>query len=85
MAERVTRKGKRQAPPRRGTGRAAAPDSGRQAQQRLESLERERDRLKGELADALARITRLEEARDQAVNRIDWAIDSLHNVLESDA
>jgi len=85
MAERVTGKGKRQAPPRRATGRAAPSDSGRQAQQRLDTLERERDRLKGELAEALARITRLEEARDQAVNRIDWAIDSLHNVLESDA
>jgi hypothetical protein len=85
MAERVTGKGKRQAPPRRATGRAAPPDSGRQAQQRLDTLERERDRLKGELAEALARIVRLEAARDQAVNRIDWAIDSLHNVLESDA
>lgn len=86
MAERVTGKGKRQAPPRRATGRAAAPpDSGRQGQQRLDTLERERDRLKGELAEALGRIARLEAARDQAVNRIDWAIDSLHNVLESDA
>ena len=30
-------------------------------------------------------IAKLEQARDEALSRIDWAIDSLHNVLESDA
>jgi len=52
---------------------------------KVEALERERDQLKEQLADAMAQITRLQEARDEAVNRIDWAIDSLHNVLEKDA
>ena len=51
----------------------------------FEALERERDQLKEQLADAMAQIARLQEARDEAVNRIDWAIDSLHNVLEKDA
>jgi hypothetical protein len=83
MAERVTGKAKRTAVSHRATGRAA--DAGRQGQQRIEALERERDRLKTELAGALARIARLEAARDEAVNRIDWALDSLHNVLETDA
>ena len=82
MAERVTGKAKRTAA-HRATARTA--DTGRQGQQRIEALERERDRLKTELAGALARIARLEAARDEAVNRIDWALDSLHNVLESDA
>jgi hypothetical protein len=83
MAERVSGKAKRTAAPNRATARTA--DAGRQGQQRVESLERERDRLKTELAGALARIARLEAARDEAVNRIDWALDSLHNVLETDA
>ena len=48
-------------------------------------LERERDQLKAQLAEAQATIAKLEQARDEAVNRIDWAINSLHNVLESDA
>ena len=46
---------------------------------------RERDQLKAQLAEAQAMIAKLEQARDEAVSRIDWAIDSLHNVLESDA
>ncbi|HWK39829.1 MAG TPA: hypothetical protein VNR88_13005 [Hyphomicrobium sp.] len=52
---------------------------------KVEALELERDQLKEQLADAMAQIARLQEARDEAVNRIDWAIDSLHNVLEKDA
>ena len=82
MAERATRKGKRQAAPRQVVGRVAAAV---EPKRNLEALERERDQLKAQLADAQARIARLEQARDEAVNRIDWAIDSLHNVLESDA
>ena len=85
MSERATRKGKRQAaPPRPASGRAAA-ESKRGAGGRLEAIERERDQLKAQLADAQALIAKLQQARDEAVNRIDWAIDSLHNVLESDA
>jgi hypothetical protein len=86
MSERATRKGKRQAaPPRHASGRAGAAESKRSAGSRLEAIERERDQLKAQLADAQALIAKLQQARDEAVNRIDWAIDSLHNVLESDA
>ncbi|KAB2940089.1 MAG: hypothetical protein K8F92_01315 [Hyphomicrobium sp.] len=86
MAERVTRKGKRQAAPPRPKGRHGAPAEAKlDAGARLEALERERDQLKAQLADAQALIAKLEQARDEAVNRIDWTIDSLHNVLESDA
>ncbi len=85
MAERVTRKNKRQAAPRPASGRAPAVDPKRSAQGRLEAAERERDQLKVQLADAQALIAELQRVRDEAVNRIDWAIDSLHNVLEGEA
>ena len=88
MAERVSRKGKRQASPRRRTGTAvAAPKSAKKPSgtQKLAALESERDQLKAKLDEALARIAQLEKARDEALGRIDWAIDSLHNVLESGA
>lgn len=45
-------------------------------------LERERDSLKVELAAAAARITALEQQRTEILNRLDWAIDSLHSLLE---
>ena len=85
MAQRVTQKGKRQAPPRQRIGRAAPGDPKRNGEARLEAAESERDQLKTQLAEAQATIARLEQARDEALSRIDWAIDSLHNVLESDA
>jgi hypothetical protein len=87
MAERVTRKSKRPAPspPRQRAGRNAPGEVKPNAGGRLDALERERDQLKAQLADAQALVAKLEQARDEAVNRIDWAIDSLHNVLESDA
>ncbi len=84
MVERVSRKSKRPAvaPVQRGRSVRAEPkpNAGR-----LEAVERERDQLKAQLADAQALIGKLQQARDEAVIRIDWAIDSLHNVLESDA
>lgn len=56
---------------------------------RLQTLEtelgrtaRDRDQAKHALDAAQSRITELEDARDQALNRIDWAIDSIHNVLD---
>lgn len=94
MAERVTRKVKRQAPPSRQRSGRAALDSkqsgaGKEAKSdangRFAALERERDQLKAQLSELRAQIVKLEQARDEAVGRIDWAIDSLHNVLESDA
>ena len=44
-------------------------------------LQQQRDRLETELAAARARIVELEAARDQALDRIAWVIDSLHNRL----
>jgi chromosome segregation ATPase len=87
MAERAPRKVKRAAVSRRTDADDAAPAPGAPDRyaQRVKALERERDRLKTQLAEAEARITRLEESRAEAVNRIDWVIDSLHNVLENGA
>jgi chromosome segregation ATPase len=88
MAERAAApKVKRTAASRRTDTSNVAPTPGapdRHAQ-RVKALERERDRLKTQLAEAEARIARLEESRAEAVNRIDWVIDSLHNVLENGA
>ncbi|MFA5901574.1 MAG: hypothetical protein WC829_20935 [Hyphomicrobium sp.] len=85
MAERVTQKAKRKAKPARKSARAAGANGKRAGVGKVDVLERERDELKTQLADAVARISKLEVARDEAVNRIDWAIDSLHNLLESNA
>lgn len=52
---------------------------------RIKTLERERDRLKAQLKEAQERIARIEESRSEAVDRIDWVLDSLHNVLEGGA
>lgn len=45
-------------------------------------MERERDALRSELAAAQARIVDLDKARTQALNRMEWVIDSLQNVLD---
>lgn len=85
MAERVTQKGKRPVVPPRQAGRPASAEGKRGTKGAVEALERERDELKAQLAVAQASIAKLERARDEALNRIDWTIDSLHNLLESDA
>jgi len=41
--------------------------------------------LEAELAAQRQRVAELEALRRDVLNRIDWAIDSLHNVLESEA
>jgi predicted nucleic acid-binding Zn-ribbon protein len=86
MAERAARKTKRPAARRRTetAGNGATQATGRETQ-RIKTLERERDKLKNQLKEAEDRIKRLEESRTEAVNRIDWVIDSLHNVLDSGA
>jgi hypothetical protein len=58
---------------------------GRTPAEVIAQLESERDALKVELAAAEARIAALEQQRTELLNRIDWAIDSLHNLLERQA
>ena len=57
--------------------------------ERLPALEKELARLRKAHADmardlevAHGRVRELEAARDHALDRIEWAIDSLHNVLD---
>ena len=59
--------------------------------ERLPALERELVRLRKEHADVVKslsvaneRVRELETARDAALDHIDWAIDSLHNVLDQE-
>jgi uncharacterized coiled-coil DUF342 family protein len=84
MVQRASTKSKR--PTRRPAAtRVAREDSGDRSSSRVKALERDRDRLTAQLQEAHERIARLEESRAEAVNRIDWVIDSLHNVLEKGA
>lgn len=80
MAERAVKKSKRTGR-RSSTARPAPADSVDLSASRVKALERDCDRLTVQLQEAQERIALLEESRREAVNRIDWVIDSLHNVL----
>lgn len=82
---------------RKSTAPSPAPRAARAPKQSAESvppldassllarvirLESERDRLQADLATATSRIQALEESREQVVNRIDWVIDSLRNLID---
>ena len=58
---------------------------------RLSALEKELTRLRREnagmtqaLAEAAQRVQDLESARDVALDRIEWAIDSLHTAVDQE-
>lgn len=53
-----------------------------QIERDIQALRDERDNLRGELAAAKQRISELEAINEDAVNRIDWVLDSLHSLLE---
>jgi hypothetical protein len=50
--------------------------------ERLAALECERDQLREEVESFKARQRQLEETQAQVRDRISWALDSLHNILE---
>ena len=77
-----TAAGKASARPPKQTAESAAPLDAPSLLARVIRLESERDRLQAELATATARIQALEESREQVVNRIDWVIDSLRNLVD---
>ena len=70
MAERNTAKSKR------SEGAKSAPKAAHA------QLEAENARLLSELAAARSRIFELEQQHAEIINRIDWAIDSLHNLSD---
>lgn len=53
-------------------------------EERVKALEAERSTLTAQLSEARARIAKLEAARTQVVNRIDWVIDSLKGLVEGE-
>jgi hypothetical protein len=50
--------------------------------ERLAALERERDLLQQELERSRLRVRLLEETHTKVCDRIAWALDSLHNILD---
>lgn len=70
--------------PERSTARPKRTDSSNSARKpgADAALTDENVRLKSELAAARARIVELEQKNAEIVNRIDWVIDSLHNLRD---
>ena len=60
------------------TRTTAAPAAKKSAASQLRT---ERDSLKAKLAAAEARIAELQSQHEEAINRIDWVIDSLQSAL----
>lgn len=85
MAKTDQQATKRTAP--RKAAKARKPAKPRVTLKQLESearaLKEERDELRGELMAAKQRIAELQAINEDAVNRIDWVLDSLHSLLES--
>jgi len=52
---------------------------------RARDLETQCERLMAQLEAARQRISELERIHDLAVNRIDWVLDSLHNLVEQES
>jgi predicted nucleic acid-binding Zn-ribbon protein len=50
--------------------------------ERFAMLERERNALKEELERATSRVRQLEDTHAKVRDRLAWALDSLHNLLE---
>lgn len=64
------------------TARVKSTAASKKAAGSAEQLVRERNELRTRLDAAEARIKLLESQRLEVLNRIDWVIDSIHNVLE---
>lgn len=84
MARRLASKARSKAAPGRAQSRSGkAKTEGRdRTAQRLAALERERDALRAELDKAQARLQLLEKNQTDVRDRIAWALDSLHNILQ---
>jgi hypothetical protein len=74
--------GKNRKPARRPATESASKLEAPALLARVVKLESERDRLLAALEKAENRIRALEEGRDQVLNRIDWVIDSLRNLID---
>ncbi len=70
------------AKPRRKSGAPAA--KGQSAGVAVADLRKERNLLRTQLQRAEGRVEELEELLEQALNQIDWAIDSLQTAISDD-
>lgn len=95
MAQRATGNAGKKSPRKTGAGKtraksAAAGPGRKKAAKNIEKsagsadIEAECTRLRQELAGAKAKIEMLEGRQAEVLNRLDWAIDSLQNVLDAD-
>lgn len=82
MATRETPKKPKRAAPRKAPAKTDLSSAVERLEGKLKALQGERDGLHSELNAARARIAELEALQKDAVNRIDWVIDSLHNLVE---
>jgi predicted nucleic acid-binding Zn-ribbon protein len=84
MARRLGSKARSKAAPARAQSRGskAKTDGRDRTAQRLTALERERDALRAELDKAQERLRQLEKSQTDVRDRIAWALDSLHNILQ---
>ena len=67
----------------RGKPKSTATLSESALKERLAALERERDTLQEALQREQERARKLEEVQAAARDRIAWALETLHNILES--
>jgi hypothetical protein len=62
--------------------KAKAPGADGKLAERVAALEREREALRAELERTLGRLRKLEVVNSTARDRISWALDTLHSVLD---
>lgn len=84
MVQRVTKSGKRPAGARAVADASRAGGAPDNLEARVVALAAERDTALAELAAARAEIAALQAARAQVVDRIDWIVDSLKLVIETE-
>lgn len=82
MAPREKAKTPKKPAARKASGKSDLSAAVERLEGKLKVLQGERDGLQEELKTARARIAELEALQKDAVNRIDWVIDSLHNLVE---
>ena len=84
-AARRAQKARRKTAPARDNaqrGKTRAGEADGNPKSRLSALEKERDQLKADLQKAEARLRSMEKTQAEVRDRIAWALDSLHNILD---
>lgn len=66
-----------------GVAKASFHDQRAVLEAQCTELRAERDELKAQLSAANARVRALEDTQKDVINRIDWVLDSIHNLVDS--